>query len=217
MHQGVPIILVAIVSLLLGASAPGSTLAEEDAGAGASANGADERLSPEALSEAMRFRTEFGFAADAPYVLMAAADSEGFPDMQWGVPLSVAEADEMTRRTILRHSLGPAMEHAASRPDYSGFYVDQLDQGAPVFLFVQPDDDIETQLRELLPPGATFRVEARSRPRPIWKHYATKSRRIATTGSRGEHTSSCSVLIRLGIACASASSMLMTRLYRRSR
>ncbi|HET7182659.1 MAG TPA: hypothetical protein VFI15_10540 [Candidatus Limnocylindrales bacterium] len=87
----------------------------------------------------MHFRLTFGLRADPDYVALAAKGGPDFSNADWGVPLSDAEAAEMQRRLDIQHSLTAALEYANSQPSFAGAYIDQLQQGMPVFLFTDPD------------------------------------------------------------------------------
>lgn len=111
---------------------------------GAAVRGADPAYgsdvsTPDDSDAAMHFRLTFGLRADPAYVAEAAKGGPDFPNTDWGVPLSSAEAAEMLRRLDVEDSLAAALEYASSQPSFAGAYIDQLQQGMPVFLFTDPD------------------------------------------------------------------------------
>lgn len=120
------------------------------------------RSDPE-LADALRFRTTFGFNASQAYVAASLVDKSAFPNLAYGVPLTAAEATEMDRRVALQDALTPASSFAAEQPDYAGVYVDQLQQGLPVFLFAGTPGSRASQIQALLPKGTAFRTAAVSR------------------------------------------------------
>lgn len=94
---------------------------------------------PDSADAAVEFRSSFGLRADPEYVAMAAGGGPEFSNLDWGVPLSAAEAAELQRRLDVRESLRTAIDYASSQPSYAGAYIDQLQGGMPVFLFADPD------------------------------------------------------------------------------
>jgi hypothetical protein len=85
--------------------------------------------------EAVRFRSEFGLAADDETVTRSIADTIYYSDLDWGVPLSVAEADELHRRLEVREAIVPATDYALAQREYAGVVIDQQQSGLPIFLF----------------------------------------------------------------------------------
>lgn len=71
------------------------------------------------LGHAAEFRAKLGFDASSATVVRAAADLAGFPDMTWGIPLSLAEAAELQRRIKVMESVHPAVKAAEEDPTYS--------------------------------------------------------------------------------------------------
>jgi hypothetical protein len=69
---------------------------------------------PETYHDAIRFRVSFGLRSDHDYVVAADRDREAFPNHDWGVPLSEAEAADLQRRGQLELALGPGIELAES-------------------------------------------------------------------------------------------------------
>ncbi len=65
---------------------------------------------PVEIQQAIRFREGFGLQADRSYVERAAADGLRFPSLDYGVPLTSAEAAELNRRAEVQLALGPARE-----------------------------------------------------------------------------------------------------------
>lgn len=89
----------------------------------------------QSVDAATQFRETFGLRSDAEYVALAGNDEVSFPNRDWGVSLSQAEAEDLGLRLEVQEGLAPAIEFAAEQPSYAGMYVDQLRGGLPVFLF----------------------------------------------------------------------------------
>jgi len=149
------ILLAAVVGSLLVAATSTITYGSDVAQLGAPTN--------RQVADAVRFRTTFGFDASASRVAASFADRSAFPNDEFGVPLTPAEAADMNRRIRLQQDAIPAAEFAASRPNYAGIYRDQLSGGIPVFLFTEVGSDDASAIQALLPKGAAFRVERAAR------------------------------------------------------
>jgi len=121
---------------------------------------AEPAPSPAEVAAAIHFRSSVGFPAGEEFVAATFGDSQGYPDSNWGLPLSEAEADELYRRTDLQNSLGDAMSYAQSRGSYAGVYVDHLQDGKPVFLFTGDAARFRDDLAARLPEGTSFRVDS---------------------------------------------------------
>lgn len=114
--------------------------------------------SSEELQDAFRFRTTFGLAADPVTLADAAAGDGRYVDREFGVPLSTAEAAEIRRRVGVQEALTPASAYVATVVESAGVYIDQLDLGLPVFLFVGNGEVHRPAIEKLLPPGTEFRI-----------------------------------------------------------
>lgn len=115
------------------------------------------------IADAVRLRSGLGFRADVDFIRAAIGDAVGFPDREWGVPLSRTEAAEVARRVAIQLAKSDAAVYAKALTESAGVYTDQLDGGAPVFLFA---GDASSQLGEIesrLPAGTRFRVDTVSR------------------------------------------------------
>lgn len=137
------IIAVAVITTLAGPLAQGSL-------------GAD--LSDAELAWAIGFRQTMGLRADPADAAVAAQDQDAFPNMMYGVPLTESEAALLDERAALQAKLGPAIAFATEQPSSAGAYFDPL-TGQPVFTFVGEPAAYVKGLMELLPAGASFRVE----------------------------------------------------------
>lgn len=110
------------------------------------------------VAEAIRFRSTYGFRSDVDYVTRAAGDAVGFPDMEFGVPLTTVEAAEILRRGEIQLQLGAASQLVVPTPEYAGLYLDQLDGGKPVFLFAGDPEKYRADIEKALPDGTAFRL-----------------------------------------------------------
>lgn len=110
------------------------------------------------VAEAIRFRSTYGFRSDVDYVTRAAGDAVGFPDVEFGVPLTTVEAAEILRRGEIRLQLGAASQLVVPTPEYAGLYLDQLDGGKPVFLFAGDPEKYRADIEKALPDGTAFRL-----------------------------------------------------------
>lgn len=115
------------------------------------------------IADALRFRTGLGLQSDLDYIRSAAADGAGFPDREWGVPLSRSEAAEVSRRVAVQLAKSDATVYAKNLPGSAGVYTDQMDGGVPVFLFVGDANSHVAEIESRLPAGTRFRVESVSR------------------------------------------------------
>lgn len=108
------------------------------------------------IREAVRFREALGFRSERDFVVRTFADSD-YSSADWSVPLSKAESDELRRRTRIQLSLDDALAFAEKQSRFAGAYIDQSDQGRPVFLFTGGVDGFRDDLARLLPDGLDFR------------------------------------------------------------
>lgn len=86
-------------------------------------------------SHAAELRRAFGFDSDPATVARAAVDSASFPNRTYGIPLSLDEAAEVSRRIRVQLSLGGAITELETRPDWAGVWIDQEAGAVPVFQF----------------------------------------------------------------------------------
>lgn len=113
--------------------------------------------SSEAEADAIAFRETFGLASQLDLIREAALDPSYSADI-YGVPLSAAEINELLRRAEIQASLGPAIRFAADLETYGGTYIDQLDDGRPVFLFADDPDKYTASIASRLPKDTAFRA-----------------------------------------------------------
>jgi hypothetical protein len=118
---------------------------------------------PDASDASMHFRLTFGLRADPDYVALAAKGGPDFNNLDWGVPLSAAEASEMQRRLDVQHSLTAAIQYASAQPSYAGAYIDQLQGGMPVFLFTDVAAVDPSKLTAEVDPSSKLAIGAATR------------------------------------------------------
>lgn len=92
----------------------------------------------EEVSEAVRFRNDFGLRADRDFVAATFADSR-FDASAYSVPLTDAEVEDLADRARVREDFQPLLEAAIKDPTYAGAYIDQQRGGRPVLLSSSPD------------------------------------------------------------------------------
>lgn len=109
------------------------------------------------LEKARIFRERFGFDSSVSIIQRAAA-ALGYSDELYGVPLSKNEEAEMQRRIGLERAAQAGVDFGMEQPEWAGWYIDQQDRGAPVFMFTGDSDSKEIQLASLLSADTRFRV-----------------------------------------------------------
>lgn len=142
----VMVVTLSVIAIMAGVSSFGARTAVALADAAAS-------------QDALRLRTTFRFAADPATIVAAANDSFSYPDQEFGIPLTIAEGDEIRRRIGVQQSLEDAARYASSQPTSAGFYLDQQEGGVPVFLFTDPAGQAEA-IRARLPGATAFLIAA---------------------------------------------------------
>lgn len=84
-----------------------------------------------------RFRQEMHLPADPTLIAQLAADPDS--NREWAVPLTNAEAAEVSRRAALPEQASAALEWASAQPSYAGSYIDHAAGGVLVFQFADAD------------------------------------------------------------------------------
>lgn len=130
------------------------------AAAGNSMNAGE--LDVQRLERATEFRRLFGFDARLVTIRLAATDSTYSSD-PYGVPLSDAERAELLRRVQVEIDIEAAVRAASKLQTWGGYYIDQLDRGAPVFLFTSRDEAVEASIGDLAPTGSGLKFRTVSR------------------------------------------------------
>ncbi len=109
------------------------------------------------VGQAIVFRETAGFRSDEDFVRGTFADHSTFPDLQYGVPLSEAEAAEIGRRIAIQLAVDPVIEYASHLDGYAGVYMDQQRGGMPVFMVAGQDRQAwVADLAERMPPGVDY-------------------------------------------------------------
>lgn len=145
-------LLVGIV--VVGGAAPISGAQLDDAAA------IHEQL-PAELEQAVKFRATFGFETGESFVERI-ADDPAYSADPYGVPLSTLEIAEMQRRIGIERAAQPGVDFAMKQPGWAGYYIDQPDQGTPVFLFTGALEDARAGIAAAIP-GTPFRVAVAKR------------------------------------------------------
>lgn len=137
------------------------SLGSQPAVAGTPADVADGAIDPAAARrDAVRIRTFLGFPVDSATVEAALADRVTYPSVEYGTPMTLAEAAEVSRRIEVQNHLEGAVAELSATPGAAGFYLDHADRGAPVFLIAGDPGNLAPRLRAALPAGTEFRVES---------------------------------------------------------
>ena len=89
------------------------------------------------VDNAQRLRAEFGLASSEAIATASFAARETYDNMDWGVPLTQAEANELYQRVKITDKVEPIIPQMAERQGYAGMYFDQLREGIPVFLYTE--------------------------------------------------------------------------------
>jgi hypothetical protein len=126
-----------------------------------------------AIEHATTFRETFGFPSDRSFVEQAESDPNYSSEL-YGVPLSNAEIAEMQRRIGVERAAQPAVDLASKQPHWAGWYIDQRDQGTPVFLFASGGGELGAEIADLMP-ETRFRVERAER---TWEELLETQRQI---------------------------------------
>jgi V8-like Glu-specific endopeptidase len=117
------------------------------------------------LDRAIHFRETSGLPSDVGYVERSLADRASFPNLDYGVPLSVSEGNEIARRVEVQQATDPVIDSVRLDPGFGGVYMDQLDAGKPVFLTTGSPAALELSVRREAPADLEFRVESVDRSR----------------------------------------------------
>jgi hypothetical protein len=115
-----------------------------------------------ALEEARHFRELFGFDA-SPKTLNAVFTDPAYVETDWGTPLTGDEDEEMRRRTAIELDAVAGEQYGSKQGDWAGYWFDQHDRGAPVFLFTGDLEQHRSVLEEMLRPDSGVRVELATR------------------------------------------------------
>ncbi|MEA2025307.1 MAG: S1 family peptidase [Chloroflexota bacterium] len=100
---------------------------------------------------AERFRTTFGLPSGDAVIAKSISNRSAYPNLDWGVPLSEAEAAELDTRTKLQSKSDRAIDYAVAQPEYAGMYFDHQNDGKAVFRFAGNLNKHEARLNDLLP------------------------------------------------------------------
>ena len=118
-----------------------------------------------ALSDAIRFRTDFGLDADPTYVAQVMANPAASSTLS-GTPLLPSEQANIEARLAIQRQLPPLEDYVAAHPDvFSGMWIDQPNGGVVVVELSNGDTALPAEAASLVPPGATIRVQSVSNSR----------------------------------------------------
>lgn len=122
-------------------------------------DGGSDGVSTQDLEHAETIRAKFGFPSSTPFVLATFNDPQGFPDEQWGLPLSNSEAAEVSRRVDVQLAVGDAATWADERlPGYGGLWIDQSRRALAVFQVASDSAEARSALDTKVPDGIAYEV-----------------------------------------------------------
>ena len=105
-----------------------------------------------------RFRTSVGLPSGAALIEDSIADHSRYSNLDWGVPLTRAEAAELWRRNELQTGSDKAVDYALAQADFSGMYWDQKNGGTGIFKFTGDLKKHEAAIVSRVPQGQVVEV-----------------------------------------------------------
>ena len=139
-----PTILISL-ALLAATGGPARTAAQQPA--------VDEQT-----LRAIDFREQFGLPTDLAYVQSVAADSRSSAS-EWGVPLTLAERDDLARRVTVQDNLDGLLGVAATQPTlFGGLRIGQQAGGELEVSLTANSDENQRIFRALVPAGCVGAV-----------------------------------------------------------
>lgn len=108
------------------------------------------------FAKATALREALGFQSDPSFVWSTLLDPVRFPNTDWGVPMSDAEAVELHRRELTQSAMEPATGYAGVQAGYAGVYIDHQNGGIPVYLFTGDAELHRAAIRARLPDSTEF-------------------------------------------------------------
>lgn len=82
---------------------------------------------------------------------MSVSDHEAFPNLEWGTPLSVAEAADLGARLRIEEVSEPVIDRFKDDASYGGAWFDQLDAGTVVLQMTARATHFRQEAESLLP------------------------------------------------------------------
>lgn len=117
-------------------------------------------------ADAIRVRETFGFRSDSDYIERSLVDDAAFPNQDWGTPLTVDEAAEVSRQVQLQIDVAPTLDWADKElAGYAGAWFDHLAGGRPVFMVAADPESSSNAIADRIPPAIDFEV------RPVARSY----------------------------------------------
>lgn len=151
----------------------------------AEAIGTDPQNPSEATwRDAVRVREMFGLSVEAEDIRDSLQNPVDFPDVEWGAPLSRAEAAEAARRVTIQESVGPAAVWADTHLEgFAGLWFDIDQGGQAVFLTSRSIEAAELELSAKIPVETDYDVRpaARSWEQLLELQAAVEKDRLALT------------------------------------
>jgi len=114
----------------------------------------------EDIRDAIRFREPFGLRTDVSFLTRTSA----LTNLDWGVPLTEAEAAEIARRADLPRRLTQPLAWAYAHPDFAGAYIDH-DAGGMVVIQFKTNDISRLATAVLARAPAESAIDVRSAAR----------------------------------------------------
>jgi len=110
------------------------------------------------FDHAKEVRQSMGFEAGDAYVRESLADPERFPSDAWGVPLTNAETNELSRRSRMVLDASDTVAEAGRMDGFAGVYMDHDRDGRLVFQFSKGVQAAEQALTASMPSDVDFGV-----------------------------------------------------------
>ena len=107
---------------------------------------------------AIRLRESSGFRADRDFVERTIIDRDKYSNLEWGIPLSAAEAAVIDRRLEVADESRDAIRYAESMDSFAGMIFEPLGESFPIFWFTDGLDKHQLGLAKRLPTDVECQV-----------------------------------------------------------
>ena len=135
-----------------------------------------QSASSQALSDAIRFRTDSGLDADPTYVANIMADPSA-SSSAYGFALTSAEQADLDARVALENKMWPLEDYITAHPDtYGGIWIDQKHGGTVAIEMVGSPPALPAEAAALVPLGANVQIQSVANTRSSLEGTASKIR-----------------------------------------
>ncbi len=140
------------------------------------ASAASESASSQALTDAIRFRTDSGLNADPTYVASVMADPTASSDA-YGFALTAVEQADLDARIALENKMWPLEDYITAHPDaFGGIWFDQKHGGTAVIEISNGSQSLPADAAALVPDAANVQIQAVSNTRSSLEATASQIR-----------------------------------------